>query len=403
MRGSVIRQKSGSWRITVSLGKNPQTDKYEKYQETFCGTKREADKRLRELITQFEKGNIINPEKLTVGEWLDRWLGDATKSLVPKTVDGYRSIIENHLKPHLGNVPLSKLHPANLQAFYNLMLAEGRRDNKKSKGRKLSGTTVKNIHRVIHSALTEAVRLELVHRNVADAVRAPRDETREKPYIPQEKLTELLNAVDGTLLFVPTMVAVCTGMRLGEILGLRWADVALEQGTIVVRQALGVRRKSEFAGLPEGNVPKKGRNEAYLKLPKTKKSRRTIDIPQMLVELLKKHRLQQKKDRLAAGECYQDHDLVCCWGDGAPLLLSTFSGAFSKKVRETGLDINFHGLRHSHATWLFQAGAHAKAVSERLGHSKVGITLDLYTHAVPDMQKNLAKRVDEMLQETKTQ
>lgn len=207
----------------------------------------------------------------------------------------------------------------------------------------------------------------------------------------------MLETLEGTYLYIPTLIAVCTGMRLGEILGLRWEDVDLEQGTITVRQTSGVKRKDEFAGLPEEAIPKKGRNESYLKPPKTKKSRRTIDIPQVLVEALRRHRLQQKKDRLACGEIYQDNGLVCCWQDGTPILLSTFSSAFSEKARKAGVDINFHGLRHSHATWLFQMGEHPKAVSERLGYSKIGITLDLYTYAIPGIQKRLASKIDELL------
>lgn len=398
MRGSIIRQKSGSWRITVSLGKNPKTGKYEKYQETFRGSKRDADRRLAELIALAEKGYTINPEKITFGEFLDKWLQDYGRTnLARRTMEGYESIIKHHLKPHLGHIQIAKLQPSHLRDFYSELLRDGRRDNKKTVAKGLSPTTVLNIHRLIHEVLNHALQLELVFRNAADAVKPPRPEARETPYMSQDEISKLLSALRGTYLYIPTYIAICTGMRLGEVLALRWQDVDLKNGIITVRQSLGIKRKDELESVPEEELPAKGRNETYFKTPKTKQSRRSVDIPAALVDELKKHQLQQKKDRIAFDGMYNDHGLVCCLQNGDPIHLTTASSMFSRLAKRAGVNITFHGLRHSHATWLFQQNEHPKAVSERLGHSKTGITLDLYTHAVPGTQKKLAEKIDTIL------
>ncbi|WP_194175028.1 tyrosine-type recombinase/integrase [Desulfofundulus thermobenzoicus] len=405
MRGSIRKQGKDSWRITVSLGKvgvDPETGKpkYGKYQETFVGKKRDAEKRLVDLIAQLQKGVKINPEKMTFGEFLDRWMQDYVMSNTSqRTIDGYESIIRNHLKPHLGDIPLQKLHPTHLRDLYSKLLKEGRKDGKN--GRKgLDPTTILHIHRVIHEALECAVKWELVHRNVADVVDPPKkskDEEKEVQFLPREKIKDVLDVVKGTYLYIPTCIAVSTGARLGEVLALTWDDVDLKKMTVSIRRSIGLKRKEEYIGLPEDKLPNKGRNEIYFKSTKTRQSKRTIDIPQWLVDELKKHRTQQKKDRLAYGKIYQDNNLVCCREDGSPHHPTTFSSIFSRTVKKAGINVTFHGLRHGHATWLFEEGEHPKAVSERLGHSKTGITLDLYTHHVKGTQKKIARKLDDIL------
>lgn len=208
-----------------------------------------------------DKGINISPKKITFGEFSDFWLKDYGRSnLSLKTLDGYRSIINNHLKPEIGNIPLAKLQPHNLREFYSILLREGRRDNKKSVDRGLSPTTVLNIHRVIHEALNHALQWELVPRNVSDVVKPPKHEEKETPFIPYEKIKELLNTLNGTCLYLPTYIAISTGMRLGEILGLHWEDVDLERRVITVRQTAGIKRKDTLEELPA-----KGRNEVYFK------------------------------------------------------------------------------------------------------------------------------------------
>jgi integrase len=402
MRGQIKKRvgKKGdvSWQIIVPLGRDPVTGKYKKKWVTVQGTKKEAEKKLNEMLSLLEKGININPEKITYSEYLDKWLADYGRSnLSLRTVNDYTSLIENHIKPRLGHIPLIKLQPVHLREMYSELLENGRKDNKKTVDRSLSTTTVLHVHRVISETLKHAVQWELVPRNVAGVVNPPRREEKEKPVMSQDKISILLDSLKDTYLYLPTYLAIATGMRLGEVLGLRWTDVDLKAGIIRISQSLGLKRKEEYKKVKTEELPAKGRNETYTKQPKTRGSRRSIDLPYSLMEVLKKHQLQQKKDRLAWGELYQDTGLVCCLQNGQAINPASFSGMFSRKAKKAGVSITFHGIRHSHATWLFQQGEHPKTVSERLGHSKIGITMDLYTHVMPGTQKQAARKIEEML------
>ena len=386
MRGSATKTKSGAWRITISMGKNLKTGKYEKYQETFHGSKKDCDRRIAELINQFEKGVNINPEKITFGEYMDIWLKDyARKDLAPRTMIRHKGIIEMHLRPELGSIPLRKLTPAHLREYYTKALAHGRKDKKKSKGTQLSGTTVLYHHRLIRKMLQDALKTELVYRNVADAVDAPKKEQPEiKPLLKQD-VPKLLKVLRNTYLYIPTLIAIATGARQGEVLGLQWKDVNLKEKTIFFRQQLQRFMNSE------------GEFEMVLRPLKTKKSVRRMDIPDSLVSELQKHRLEQKKQCLAAGETWQEHGFVCCHQDGRPIIPFTLSSYFRVMARRAGLEISFHGLRHGHATELISAGMQMNAVRDRLGHSEVGITLNTYAHVTPNQQKEITRIADDIL------
>jgi len=197
----------------------------------------------------------------------------------------------------------------------------------------------------------------------------------------ESQTATLLGAVDGHRLYAPVLLAVTTGMRRGEILGLRWKDVDLQAATLAVRQSLQTTRE----GLS-------------FKAPKTKKGRRSISLGPTAIDGLRRHRAGQAKVRLALGAAYQDNDLVCARPDGAPTDPGEVSKGFAALVRQIGLPpIRFHDLRHTHATALMRAGVPPKVVSERLGHSSVGITLNTYSHVMPGMQEDAAQKVDATL------
>lgn len=392
MRGSIEKRGKDSWRITISLGLKPgTTDEYERYRETVKGKKRDAERRLAELIAQFEKGHVINPEKLTVSEFLDRWMENyvKTKGLAQSTVYGYANIIELHVKPELGHIPLQKLHPAHLRDLYAKLLRDGRKDNKKSKSRALSPTYVLQIHRVIHEALSHAVRWELTHRNVADAVDPPRKDKKEVPVLDVDDIYRLLDIFKGDYLYVPVMIAITTGLRLGEVLGLTWEDVDFNRKVITISQ---VQKLNKVRG---------GENILETGKPKTAKSSGSVDMPDVLVRALEKHRQQQEKDRQYYGEFYQDNALVCCWPDGAPINNATAGSHFRQVARKAGYEISFHDLRHCHASLLLKAGVHPKVVSERLRHSQISVTMDTYSHVMPSLQKEAASKINDLLAERK--
>jgi integrase len=386
VRGSIEKRGNG-YRITVRLGFNPVTKTYDRYRETVRGTKRDAERRIAEIIALHEKGFTISPERITFAEFADLWLKDYVNvNLAPKTREGYAAIINLHLKPAFGSLPLQKLAPVHLRNYYAQALAGGRKDNHKSKEGRLSKRTVLHHHRLLHKMLEDAVRWELVGRNVAEAVDPPRPEGKEIPVLSEQEITRLIDAArEHPYLGMPVTLAVTTGMRLGEILGLRWQDVELNKARLTVHQAAQVAKGED------------GKQTMFFKQPKTKKSRRAVDLPEVTVRALKEHQRRQKEWRLSMGPAWQNYGLVCCLQDGRPINTGTLSTAFRKLAAQLGLAISFHDLRHLHASLLLKAGTHPKVVAERLGHSTVRLTLDTYSHLMDGLQQEAARKIDVLL------
>lgn len=385
----IRKQGKDSYRITVSLGKDYATGKYLKHQETFKGKKQDALKRRAELIDQFNKGIFIGSGKMTFAEYLDKWLQDYVNNNVSeRTRYDYGYIVNSHIKPELGNIPLFKLHPTHLRDFYTKLLKEGRKDKKKTVGKGLSPAFVKKIHVIIHESLRHAMKWDLVYRNIADAVDPPKAKRKEVTPLSETEIDTLINSLRQSYLYVPTIIALATGMRLGEVLGLRWADVDLQGGIIEVKQAQKLKREGY------------GKDISYEIIsgpPKSKSSRRSIDIPDSIIELLIEHQVCQDNIKQELGKYYQDNDLVCCCRGGAPIHNSSFGSDFRKAAREVGLEISFHTLRHSHASLLLKKNENLKTISARLGHSGIGITADTYIHLSPDAQKEAARKIEEIL------
>jgi integrase len=252
------------------------------------------------------------------------------------------------------------------------------RASRKARGGPLSARTVLHHHRVLRNALQQALRWRLIPTNPADLVQPPRPTRKPVSVYSEVDARKLLAAFEGNWIQLPSAIALHTGMRRGEILALRWCDVDFERGAIRVRRSL------EQVG-------------STLNFKSTKTGRgRVIAMPSVLVRLLKGHKAKQAAERLLMGPMYADQDLVCAGFDGSPIVPHILSDAFRAAVQKTGLGrVTFHGLRHTHATILLRAGVHPKVVSERLGHSTVGVTLDVYSHVLPDMQEQAAQAIDE--------
>jgi integrase len=260
-----------------------------------------------------------------------------------------------------------------IQSYYSKALESGRLDGKGG----LSAQTVLHHHRVLHDALQQAVRWRLLGRNSAAAVEPPKPERKEMRALDEGCSAWLLDAAQGNRLYLPILLAIATGMRRGEILALCWRDVDFVNNVIRVQRSL----EQTNAGV-------------RFKEPKKKKSRRPISMPLLLVEALESHYGAQMefKNRLGAG--YENNDLICCYDDGRIWIPESFTSLYSKFTRRIGVKIRFHDLRHTHASQLLRAGVSAKVVSERLGHSAIGITLDTYSHILPGMQEDAAAKVD---------
>jgi integrase len=303
-------------------------------------------------------------------EYLQEWLAHTKGRVRPSTYQGYESLIRLYASPALGEVPLSKLAPLRLQRLYSSLLAEERH---------LSSGTVLNLHLVLTQALGQAVRWGILSSNPAKGAQPPRAVRPEPMVVDATFASRIVAALAGSAVELPGMLAIATGMRRGEILGLRWADLGPGLDQAQVRRALHVT----------------GRGLAFSE-PKTKQSRRSVALPAMLRPVMGRGRAEQIRRR-SASETWQDLDLVIDRGDGGPLNPDTLSSRWRLFLKRSGLPhVRFHDLRHAHATLMLLQGVHPKVVSERLGHATVGITLDLYSHVLPSMQQDAVRAFDEL-------
>ena len=374
-KGHIRQRGEKSWAIKIDIGANPVTGKRRSKWHTVHGTKRDAEKECRRLLTQLDNEKYIEPSKLTVAAYLTQWLNDSARHAVsPKTYERYAEIVNKHLVPSLGAHLLRKLSPLHIQACYSQALDSGRRNGKGG----LSALTVKHHHRVLKAALRQAVRWQLLVTNPVDAVDAPRPVRKEMRILDQADSAKLLRSIAHTQVYIPVLLAVTTGMRRGEILALRWRDVDLDAGRLQVVRTL-----------------EQTRTTLNFKEPKTDRSRRTITLPSYAIEELREHWKQQAELRLTLGLGKDPESLVVCRLDGQPLQPRSLTHEFSRMIARVGVRrIRFHDLRHTHLSHLLAAGVNPKVASERAGHASVAITLDVYSHVLPGLQEDVAKQVD---------
>jgi integrase len=378
MRGHIRRQSKKSWEIVIELPRDPATGRRRQHFETVRGSKKDAERRLGELINSLDRGGFVQPSRITLGQWLGTWLESCVvPNLKAQTADSYISEIRVHLVPALGAVPLQRLTPQHLQDYYARALREGRTDGTGG----LSASTVRYHHRILHRALKQAVKMGYLGRNVTDAVDPPRLQRRVMPTMAREDIPRFLEAARDNFYFIVFYTALFTGMRLGELLGLRWCDVDLDMGHISVVQSLYKR-----AGV------------CKIGAPKSRSSRRRITLSVSLIEILSRHRMEQEAQGIMLGRPLQETDLVFAYPGNRPLDPSTVTHAFARVLKEAGLNrIRFHDLRHTHGTLLLVAGVNPKIVSERLGHSSVAFTMDVYSHVVPGLQETAAERFEQLI------
>ncbi len=377
-RGYIRRRGKNSFRLAVWTGKDDRgRDTY--YYETFRGDEGGAGIRLAKIITDMNEQRFVAPAKVTLAEFLCRWLEDLVKvSVRPKTYEMYEMICRVHIIPELGHLRLDKLKPMAIQSFYSRKVTGPRADGKPGR---LSPGTIRHIHNVLKIALSRAVKWQLLQANPLDKVVPPRLAKRAAAFWEAEQAIRFLEVARSHRLYPAFVLALTTGMRRGEVLGLRWTDVKFATKTIKISQAL---------------IAAKG--GPVFQETKTAGSRRSVKVSDEVLGILAQLEQQQNEERNMLEEMYQPHGLVFCQEDGRPLDPRSFARSFERLSQRAGLPrIPFHALRHTHATLLIEAGVSMKAVSERLGHSDITTTLGIYSHTTPKKEDEAARVTSDLL------
>lgn len=381
--GTIAERRPGRWLITIESGRDPQTGKRERRRFSVSGTRRDAQKALREALQQRDSGTRAAPDKITLGEWLTAWLArhQAEGHIGPKSHDRYRVIIQRHLIPALGRLRLHDLRPDHIGD----MKARWLSGQTSTASQPLSGATVHKHLVVLRRALAEAVRSGIIIRNPADLVPAPSVKARtERRALTEDEIKLLVAAARVGRYDLPIRFTLATGVRQGELLGLKWEDVDFDAGTVSIRRAM-----SYVAG------------KTIFTLPKTERSRRVIELSAATVHALRSHRVEQSKYRLMLGPAWRECGLVFPSTIGTPWLARALYRGYRDVLGRCGIadlaTVNWHTLRHTAATQWLGHGVDVFSVSRRLGHASASFTMDVYAHLLKGQQRQAAEALDYLL------
>jgi integrase len=373
------RRRGKTWAFVVDIGTDPATGK--RRQKWVAGFERERDaaKAMRDYIARIERGEVVGESDDTVASYLrDQWLPSRWSKVKESTWAGYKDAVEGRIIPAIGGLPLLKVTPKHIAELYDDLLASGSRDTRRGPG--LAPKTVRNTGLVLKKAFGDAVRLGLLARNPAEHVEMPRVERKEMRTWSTAQARQFIGFIRGDRLEALWILMLTSGMRRGELIGLKWADIDLDTGRLAVRRARVAV----------------GYNVVWSS-PKTVKSARVIGLDAATCEVLRGHRARQRDEKVLVDDAYYDEDLVFAKPDGSPLHPDYVSQRFGRLVKKAELPmIRPHDTRHTAATLLLEAGIPVK-VSERLGHSTTSITADLYQHVGPHMQEEAANKLGAML------
>jgi integrase len=376
-----FKKRGDRWYFWVELDRGPDGKRHQLSRGGFR-TRKEAERAYAEACDEIRRSVFVKPTRTTVAGFLvGEWLPAIEASIRPGTHDHYANMVHGYVVPRIGARQLAALTAANLNALYAALLLEGRRQHGASVPAGLSPKTVRHVHTLLHKAFSDAVRWGALSRNPADRAEPPRPRTPEMKVWDVAQLRKFLRHVESDRLGPIWLLMATTGMRRGEVVGLRWSDVDLDDCRIsVVQTHVLVNRK------------------VIVSEPKTLKGRRSVALDPVTVGALRQLRRRQLEERLAHGELWTDSGLVAIHDDGTPINPRLFSSWFAQHARAAGLPpIRLHDLRHSYATAALGAGISAKIVSERLGHANIAITLDTYSHVLPNMQERAAEQVAQLI------
>ena len=361
--GTIYKRKDGTWSAQVSIQGRRLTG--------YAKTQSEARAWLRKTLNQVDSGITFLGAQMELGKYLEQWLITVKTSVRPKTYDQYKQIVTNHIVPILGRIKLKDVRPDHVQSLYNTKLKSG-----------TSNRTVRMIHAVLHVALNQALQMGIISRNPSDAVIKPKLIKKEMKTLTDTQVQTLLLAVHGTRYEALYLLAVTTGLREGELLGLKWSDLDW------ITRNLSIQRQLQRLS---------GQGMVFSE-PKSASGRRVIALGSATIEKLREHYKRQQWERLAAGDHWVEYDLIFPTTIGSPSDWRNLVRSFKDVLRTSNLpNIRFHDLRHTAATLMLQQGIHPKVVQERLGHSQISLTLDTYSHVLPNMQEEAAEKIDELI------
>jgi len=366
-----VYKKGDTWYIRFDTPRKIDGKRQQKAKACKGMTKRQAEQLLREIESSIVRGEYQQPTTYTVASYLEEWLVHSHGVIGDNTLANYAMVVHKHLIPGLGKIKLDQLESLQIQRFYATLQQPGSNLINKYSPKALSPKTIKNVHGILHRALNQAVRWGIIVRNPADTVDTPKVSRRRINVATPEELTKLMAVIEeATVWRIPLLLTIGTGMRRGEVLALQWQDYNPMTKTIVIQRAL--------SQISTDNVIVKG----------TKTDRaRVVLINDSMVEELNRH----KEKTLYNGPT----DWICARADGKHHIPRHLTRAFERIARRLGINqLTLHGLRHSHATTLIAAGVPVKTVSERLGHSTVVITQDIYAHVLPHMQRQAADAIE---------
>ena len=405
---SIEKRSENSYRITVSTGYDGQGKQVKKQKTIKLDpklTEKQKEKELERHAILFQeevdRGTYLDADKLTFGQFISKWLKDyAEPNLAPKTLYRYKELLDTRIIPALGHIKLAKLQPTHLTAFYNNLREDGIRSDGKPGG--LSESTILHHHRLISAMLTAAVQWQLILINPAERVKPPSPEKKEAKHFNEAQTDYILQLMEAEPLKYRTMInlAVYGGMRLGELAGLEWNDVDMENNLIRIQQA------GQY-------IPTEG---VYTKSPKNESSKRIISLPATVISVLRQYKLWQNGQKAKLGDnLWVDSGRIFTKWSGEPMFPDTPSKWFHKFIKRHNAkimnderiskedkpkyllpEVNFHGLRHTNATLLIGQGVDVTTVSSRLGHARTSTTTDIYAHALKKPDIEAANKLENM-------
>lgn len=375
MAGQIIKRGDRTWLVRIFMGRDAK-GKQMFHTKTVHGTKKNAEQYRNKVLRDRDLGAFVEPSPMMLDEYLDKWLETAARPrLHERTFADYQELLKRYVRPALGSKKLAQLRPLEIQTLYSEMQERG-----------LSPRTVRITHIVLSNALKQAVRWHILHQNPAQNVELPKRVRKEMTVLSLDEAIRFLEAAREDIHGMIFAFALATGMRPEEYLALQWKDLDLQKGTATIQRTLCWRR-GKGGGW-------------YFGEPKTLQSRRTIPLPASLIKEMLHHKRQQAERRLKLGKEYQAYDLVFATATGGPLHSDNLGARNFKSVRDRAKllsGVTLYTLRHTCATLLLLAGENPKVVSERLGHSSIVMTLDIYSHVLPSMQQAATEKLEKML------